>query len=381
MPVANLPVGFHRFHRDDFVNYQLNRAHSLGFLPRPTVERGAAAVRSHDDVPRVFAALADEAERGGRLAEAASCARLAEFFTPRPSDAQVAAYRRFRELWDRAFLADGLTRHEVPYGQGALPALRLAARGEHAAAPLGTVLFFGGFDSLIEEFTASWSALGDAGWDVIAFDGPGQGGARTLHGVVHTHDWERPVAAVLDHFGLSEAALVGMSMGAWWAVRAAAHEPRITRLVAWAPVYDWLARFPGWVGSFVRWMVARRGFMNVGIRLRMRLFPILRHVVGQATWLSGTSEPADAAQWFLGMNAERQGAERVVAPTLLMVGENDAFQPAVLGRLQARALSNAPVTTRLFTASEHADQHCQMGNLGLANGELARWLATGQVQG
>lgn len=61
----------------------------------------------------------------------------------------------------------------------------------------GTVLLFGGFDSLIEEFFVVWRILADAGLDVVAFEGPGQGGARTRHGLCFEHDWERPVRAVL----------------------------------------------------------------------------------------------------------------------------------------------------------------------------------------
>ena len=48
---------------------------------------------------------------------------------------------------------------------------------------------------------------------MIAFDGPGQGGARRLAGLPFEPDWERPVAAVLDRFALDRASLVGMSMG------------------------------------------------------------------------------------------------------------------------------------------------------------------------
>ena len=38
----------------------------------------------------------------------------------------------------------------------------------------------GGFDSLIEEFYVIWQRVAAAGFEVIAFEGPGQGGARTM---------------------------------------------------------------------------------------------------------------------------------------------------------------------------------------------------------
>jgi hypothetical protein len=33
------------------------------------------------------------------------------------------------------------------------------------------------------------------------------------------------------------------------------------------------------------------------------------------------------------------------------------------------------VTTRIFTAREGAEQHCQVGNSGLAREEIIRWLS------
>ncbi len=356
-------------HPDPFATYQLERAHALGTLSDDAAARLVAAAPRAGDVHRAATALADALEAEGNTADAVGAARLAEFFAARPGPEQEAAYARYLALWSATFGAD-VERLDVPYADGALPALRYRAAGEAHT----TVLAFGGFDSLIHEFHPIWRGLADAGFDVVAFDGPGQGGARTLHGLVHTHDWERPVAAVLDHLGLDRVALLGMSMGGYWAVRAAAYEPRVAALVSWSPVYDWLARFPRPFGAFVRQMATWRRFMNWSVRLRARAFPILGHVVRQALWLSGGREPVQAVDWMLGMNAAHVGSERVRVPTLLVVGERDRFQPPALGRLQAAALTGAPVTTRVFTEAEGAAGHCQMGNLPLAIGEVAAWL-------
>jgi pimeloyl-ACP methyl ester carboxylesterase len=86
----------------------------------------------------------------------------------------------------------------------------------------------GGFDSLIEEFVGIWQRIAAAGFDVIAFDGPGQGGARRIGGLPFDHDWEKPVGAVLDHFDVESAGLVGISMGGYWGLRAARSTPTST---------------------------------------------------------------------------------------------------------------------------------------------------------
>jgi hypothetical protein len=109
--------------------------------------------------------------------------------------------------------------------------------------------------------------------------------------------------------------------------------------------------------------------------MRTRLVPTLRQVVDQALYLVDGREPMDAVDWFLGMNAEHLGSDRVTQDVLVMSGEHDRFQPPVLARVQVHALTSArSIAVRTFTTAEHADQHCQMGNLDLACRELTRWL-------
>lgn len=367
-----LPVGFHRFHRRDYVNYQLNRAHALGFADRDELVDAAALVRSMDDCAPVFEALSSRAAAEARPRHAAGYARIAEFFTPPRSVQKTERYRRCLELFDTTFAGTGIVRQEIPYAGAGLPAYALRAAGPPADH---TVLLHGGFDSVIEEFFPICQRIAAAGFDVIAFEGPGQGGARTLNGLAADHDWEKPVGAVLDHFRLDRAALVGISMGGYWAVRAAGREPRIDRVVAWPPVHDWLHRVPPVVRGPVRTMVRHRRFMRWSVRTRARLSPTLRAVVDQVLYMLDSDDPADVAEWFLGMNAEHLDSGRVTQDVLLMCGEHDAFQPPALTRAQAHALTAArTVTTRMFRRTEQADQHCQMGNLELACRVLTTWL-------
>src|SRR5215207_11567204 len=59
--LARLPVGYERFHRRSFVNYQLNRAHALGFAERDELRHAATMIHSQGDCVTVF-----EARSGGR---------------------------------------------------------------------------------------------------------------------------------------------------------------------------------------------------------------------------------------------------------------------------------------------------------------------------
>ncbi len=364
-----LPVGFQRFHRSRFIDYQLNRAHSLGWADAADLHCGAAQLRRRADLPGVFETVAEEAAGHGRHRAAAGSMRIAEFFTAGSDPVKVERYRRFRELVDLGVPALASARVEIDYRDGFLPCYRLPGCGR------GTVLVHGGFDSLIEEFLGIWQRIAAAGFDVIAFDGPGQGGARRLAGLPFEHDWERPVAAVLDRFELDRASLVGMSMGGHWALRAAAYEERIDRVVCWPPVYDWLLRVPAVVRPATRWMLGRRRFMRWSIRTRARLVPTLATVVDQALYIMDATDPVAVVDWFLAMNPRQVASERITQDVLVLIGEHDRFQPPQLARAQIAALTNArSVTTRIFTTAEQADQHCQLGNLSLAVQVLLDWL-------
>ncbi len=369
---VDLPIGFERFHKKQFINYQLNRAHSLGYGRRDEIVEAAGRVKGAADCVRVFDEVSMVASDEGRPANAACYTRVAEFFTAGESPAKVERYRRYRDLFDAATAGENVERHEVPYADRSLPAYVVRANGP---VRHGTVLMHGGFDSLIEEFYAIWHRIAYAGFDVIAFDGPGQGGARRLSDLTFDHDWEKPVGAVLDYFAVERAALVGISMGGYWALRAAGREPRIDRVVSWPPVFDWLLRVPGMVRPLTKVMLDRRGFMRWSVRIRARLVPTLGLVVDQTLYNIDSRDPYDVVRWFLGMNPGHLDSQRITQDVLVMVGEHDRFQSPKLAAAQVESLTSArSVTVRTFTEEEHADQHCQMGNLELACEVLTTWL-------
>jgi hypothetical protein len=97
--------------------------------------------------------------------------------------------------------------------------------------------------------------------------------------------------------------------------------------------------------------------------------------VDHTLYLVDGHDPIEVVDWFLGMNADHLGSAQVTQDVLLMCREHDSFQPPSLTRAQAKALTAArSVTVRMFTKAEDADQHCQVGNIGLACRVLTTWL-------
>ena len=172
------PVGYHRLHPDLSLNFQMNRW--FGWVGEPDMLEEmrivAPLIATYDDWTREFVALAERASRQGHALRAGFYWRSAECFM-RPEDPErKGAREKFMGAVRSAYGRDLGQRHAVPYADGQirgfLPAYRLTLR-----RPKSTIVFFGGFDSSIEELTPAFVYLRDAGYDVIAFEGPGQGGA------------------------------------------------------------------------------------------------------------------------------------------------------------------------------------------------------------
>ncbi|PJN39653.1 alpha/beta hydrolase [Streptomyces sp. CB02959] len=93
------------------------------------------------------------------------------------------------------------------------------------ANPPGTVVVVPGLDSAKEEFLDLVSALLARGLAVFAMDGPGQGVLAATTTFVPDYEWV--VGRAIDALGAARIGLVGLSLGGYFAARAAAFEPRV----------------------------------------------------------------------------------------------------------------------------------------------------------
>lgn len=73
-----------------------------------------------------------------------------------------------------------------------------------------------------------------------------------------THEWEKCTSAILDYYKLTDVTLIGISLGGYLAVRAAAYEKRISRLIMYDLIYDFYGALKAKMGRvkgiFFDWM-------------------------------------------------------------------------------------------------------------------------------
>lgn len=373
MTAFDFPVGYEAFHRRQLFNYQLNRWYSLGYARREDMIAAGRRISSFADWKREMLRQAEQADMEGRTVNAAFYIRAAEFYARSDDPDKLALYHRFRERFDILFGKDGMERHDVPYDGSFLPAIHLPADGESK----GTIVLHGGFDSFIEEFHSMMCFFARSGYDVVGFDGPGQGGALRLGGLPLTIEWERPVAAVCGHFRLEEATLIGLSMGGWLCLRAAAFEPRIARVIADGHALDYMKSMPEAMRALHLWCMRHmRGFMNTMARWKFELREgMAPWMVDQLKYITQRPEPLDALEIYLDLNEENMHPERIRQDILVLSSSADHFIPVKMHEMQMKALVNArSVSGRVFTEREQAHNHCQIGNIALALETMANWI-------
>jgi pimeloyl-ACP methyl ester carboxylesterase len=177
---------------------------------------------------------------------------------------------------------------------------------------------------------------------------------------------------VLDHFGLDRVALLGTSLGGGLAVRAAAHEARVTRLIANDVLTDLLAcnlrQVPGVARTAVRALRAAHAapLLDALVARRARGDLLTSWGIAQGQHVLGVTTPHE---YFASLARYRTaGVSALVrADVLLLAGAEDHYVPIRQLSDQLNTLTNArSVTARVFTRHEQAQSHVQVANIGLA---------------
>ncbi len=258
-----------------------------------------------------------------------------------------------------------------------MPAIRIEPNG----IKKGTIVIHGGFDSFIEEFYRVAKYLGGkTQQEIILFDGPGQGGALHKYGLTLINEWEKPVTEILNYIKLKDVTLIGVSLGGYLCIRAAAFESRISRVVCYDAYYDFegqlLGRAPFIKKLLVKFMVRtnRSKKYNKLIEEAKQNNLQLDWGIDHMSYVTGKITHFESTKYMLTFSAKKISS-KITQDVLLLAGEDDHLIPIQLFEKQKKALKNArTITSRIFTSEEHASAHCQVGNLSLALNYIADWI-------
>src|SRR5687768_15417538 len=284
----------------------------------------------------------DAAESEGRKLTAGACYLRASvyyfcgerFIAPseRKWDTYRSCLRCFRKGVERRF--PQIERAEVPYEGTTLPAWFYKAA---VAGRAPTVVMFDGLDNA-KEMSVLFGGVEIArrGIHVLAIDGPGQGEALRLQGIPSRHDYEIPARAAYDYLGAraevdpERVAVMGFSMGGYYAPRAAAMEPRFAACVAWGGHFDY----------HESWVRRRQIQESGGTKLSAPSF--------QLPWVLGMPD-MDACMKKLENYRLSGVAEKMRCPFFCLHGENDTIVPLHFAERLHAAVGSENKTLKVLT--------------------------------
>ena len=267
---------------------------------------------------------------------------------------------------------------QIPYEGTTLPGYFYKV--DDSGKPRPTLIFIGGFDSSLEELLFFGGAAAvRRGFNCLTFDGPGQGAPIREQKLTFRYDYEAVVSPAVNYaltrpdVDSGNLALMGMSLGGYFAARAAAFEHRFRAAIFFDGVYDF--------GESLRAVLPKEAVaaMDAGdaiqgeaiIHERMLNDTNLRWFITQGVWSFGASGTSD----FLARTRQlsmKGIAGQIQCPCLVLEAERDLFfrgQPQkIYDALQA------PKKLFKFTSEDGAENHCQSGALSYFHEVAFNWL-------
>lgn len=268
-----------------------------------------------------------------------------------------------------------LSKIAIPYEGTTLPGYFLQANKPRA--PL--VIIHSGFDGTKEElFFDGGLAAWERGYNVILFEGPGQGEALRKQNLPFRYDWEKVVTPVVDYamklegIDKKKISLWGISLGGYLAARAAAFEPRLAGCIVNGGIYDFAEtiykQYPKEVLELIN---TNPSEFNKIMEKQMAESVEVYWFVHNAMWTMHADSPAEAVK-IISRYTLKDVIELIRCPMLVIDSESDIFfkgQPElVYEKLQS------PKTLLKFSPETNAEAHCQMGAIMISNESILAWL-------
>lgn len=353
---------------------EIGEVHRVGLRLRDSAGDDAAWFRE-------WTAEAEKVEAAGRARHDAGHARSAagyllrattyyhvgeRFLTPKTADSDRAYQRAVSCFRDAAGIIERpvIEPVEIPYEGTTLPALYVKAeRAPGAREPGPAMVYFDGFDITKElQYLKGVRDLVARGVACLIVDGPGNGEAIRFRNLPLHHQTERYATPAYEWLAArpeidpDRIGVMAISLGGYYAPRAAAFEPRFACCVAWGAQWDyhktWLKRLE---------------------RIDHSDTPSLSVPWHHLLWVLGTSTREESLAEL--ENYRLDGVvQKIRCPFLLLHGAGDEQIPVEDARRCFDAVGSERKTLRVFTREEGGYHHCQIDNLSVGVAEMWDWI-------
>ena len=353
---------------------EIGEVHRVGLVLREHPGDDAAWVAAWaDQAARLESAgrarLAEGHRRSGALylLRAANYAQIGERFAQPKTAATNEIYRRAVACFADAAAVlhrPRIEAVEIPYEGTTLPGLLVHADAlPERSGPVPAMVFFDGLDITKEiQYFKGVPELAARGVACLLVDGPGNGEAIRFRGLKLHAETERYATPAYEFLAAREeidAARIGVmaiSLGGYYAPRAAAFEHRFACCIAWGAQWDYHA-------------IWQRRFEQLAARTTPSLSVPAEHIL----WILGAADQQDALDKLRDFRLEGI-VQRIACPFLMLHGAGDEQIPLPLAQLCFDKVGSARKTMRVFDREEGGFHHCQIDNLSVGVAAMWDWV-------
>jgi dienelactone hydrolase len=222
------------------------------------------------------------------------------------------------------------------------------------------MIFFDGFDVTKEiQYFKGIPDLVARGIACLIVDGPGNGEAVRFRKLVLHHETERYATAAYEWLAArpeidpKRIGVMALSLGGYYAPRAAAFEPRFACCIAWGAQWDY---WQIWHDRLER--IAQAGTPSLSVAWQHLL------------WIFDVDTKEAALQRLEGFRLDGV-VQRIRCPFLMVHGAGDEQIPLQLAQRCFDAVGSPQKTMRVFSRDEGGYHHCQIDNVSI--GVAAMW--------
>lgn len=315
-----------------------------------------------------------------QLFKACNSFRAAEYYMPCQSEKHRQLGLKSSACFEMAMAVMDchFETHQIPYKNVHIPAYFISPAND--GKPRRTLMIVSGFDgTLEEEFIMRGRAGLERGYNVIHFAGPGQMDVfRHYPETFFEPDFEGVLKAVINHFDfrqevdMQHLSLYGISFGGYFAVRAAAHEPRVKALIANSPVLDLKAYLQAFVGMDPALIPDEEDFgLDDLVNFSEQEFPASAKAQTEQLLIRFGQSSFKKTFEYLKDFQVGEALSQYKGKTLAMIGSGEGAEPR---RQYQQFIELTHADHYEFTDFEGASSHCQVGNVSFANAVVYDWL-------
>jgi len=275
-------------------------------------------------------------------------------------DAFMRGVRCFRDA-AKHFKRPRVEHVEIPYEGASLPALYVHAESQSGKVP--AVVFFDGLDVTKEiQYFKGVPDLVARGIACLIVDGPGNGESIRLRGLYLRHDTEHYATPVWEYLAsrpeidAKRIGVMAISLGGYYAPRAAAFEQRYACCLAWGAQWDyqkiWRDRFE---------------------RLARADTPSLSVAAQHISWVLNVTSQDDVIKCLEPFKLDGV-VQKISCPFLMLHGEGDEQIPLSEAQKCFDAVGSKQKTIKIFTRGEGGYHHCQIDNQSICSAYMWDWL-------